>query len=123
MCSSDLTAHWETEEANTVFTNMLTAHPEIMGVMAANDSMGLGVVKAIESAGKKGKIKVVSFDNISAMGPLLADGEVLATVDQFGGQLAADGMDAAIKELHGQTLTGWIRTPLKLVTGPGVQAG
>src|SRR6202048_4813079 len=36
------TAHWETEEANTVFSNLLTAHPDITGVMAANDSMALG---------------------------------------------------------------------------------
>ncbi len=65
------TAHWETEEANTVFSNLLTAHPEIQGVMAANDSMALGVVKAIDAAGKSGKIKVVGFDNIPAVQPLL----------------------------------------------------
>ncbi|TIQ01557.1 substrate-binding domain-containing protein, partial [Mesorhizobium sp.] len=53
------TAHWETEEANTLMTNFLTQHPDIQGVMAANDSMALGVVKAIDAAGKSGKIKVV----------------------------------------------------------------
>ena len=110
------TAHWETEEANTVFSNMLTAHHDIQGVMAANDSMALGVVKAIESAGQRGRIKVVSFDNIPAMQPLLKDGEVAATVDQFGAQLAAMGIDNAMKEIGGQTLTGWIHTPVKLVT-------
>ncbi len=41
------TAHWETEEANTIFSNMLTAHPDLQGVMAANDSMAIGVVKAL----------------------------------------------------------------------------
>ena len=109
------TAHWETEEANTVFSNMLTAHQDIQGVMSANDSMTLGVVKAIDAAGRSGRIKVVSFDNIPAMQPLLRDGKVLATVDQFGAQLAADGIDNAMKEIAGQALTGWIRTPLKLV--------
>lgn len=110
------TAHWETEEANSVFSNMLTAHPEIQGVMAANDSMALGVVKAIDAAGHGGRIKVVSFDNIPAIQPLLKQGKVLATVDQFGGQLAAMGIDNAMKEIAGATLTGWIKTPVKLVT-------
>ena len=113
------TAHWETEEANSVFSDMLTAHPDIQGVMAANDSMAIGVVKAIEARGRKNKIAVVSFDDIPAVQPLLADGELLATVDQFGSQLAADGIDEVLKEIAGQTLTGWVKTPLKLVKGKG----
>ena len=110
------TAHWETEEANSVFSAMLTAHHDIAGVMAANDSMALGVVKAIDAAGRAGRIKVASFDDIPAIQPLLRDGKVLATVDQFGAQLASLGIDTVMKEIAGETLTGWIRTPLKLVT-------
>ena len=45
------TAHWETEEANTLMTNFLTQYHDIQGVMAANDSMALGVVKALDAAG------------------------------------------------------------------------
>lgn len=55
------TAHWETEEANTLMTNLITKYPEMQGVMAANDSMALGVVKAIEAAGLTGKIQVSGF--------------------------------------------------------------
>ncbi|HCH72283.1 MAG TPA: LacI family transcriptional regulator, partial [Ochrobactrum sp.] len=76
------TAHWETEEANTLMTNFLTQYQDIQGVMAANDSMALGVVKALDAAGKSGQIKVVGFDNIPAVQPLIKDGKMLATVDQ-----------------------------------------
>jgi ribose transport system substrate-binding protein len=117
------TAHWETEEANSVFSNLLTAHPEVQGVMAANDSMALGVVKAIDAAGKSGKIKVVGFDNIAAVQPLLKDGKLIATVDQFGSQMAANGIDYAMKALKGEKLEGWIKTPIKLVTASGYEAG
>jgi ribose transport system substrate-binding protein len=113
------TAHWETEEANTVFSNMLTAHPDIQGVMAANDSMALGVVKAIDAAGKSGQIKVVGFDNIPAVQPLLKSGKMIATIDQFGSKMAANGMDYAIKALKGEKLQGWIKTPIQLVTASG----
>ncbi len=64
------TAHWETEEANTLMTNFLTQYHDIQGVMAANDSMALGVVKALDAAGLSGKIQVVAFDNIPAVQPL-----------------------------------------------------
>ena len=33
------TAHWNTDPAFTLVTNLLTAHPDIQGVMAANDNM------------------------------------------------------------------------------------
>ena len=112
------TAHWETEEANTVFTNMLTAHPDVQGVMAANDSMALGVVKAIDAAGKSGKIQVVGFDNIPAVQPLLKEHKMLATIDQFGSKMAANGIDYAMKAMKGEKLEGWIKTPIELVTAP-----
>lgn len=110
------TAHWETEEANSVFTNMLTAHPDIKGVMAANDSMALGVVKALDAA-KRNDIKVVGFDNLPAIQPEIKAGKVLATVDQFGSQMAAMGIDKALEVVAGSApLTGWVKTDLELIT-------
>ncbi|MEO1092152.1 MAG: sugar ABC transporter substrate-binding protein [Pseudomonadota bacterium] len=111
------TAHWETEEANTVFSNMLTAHPDMQGVMAANDSMAIGVVKALESAGRD-DILVVGFDNIPAVGPMLEDGRMLATVDQFGSEMAANAIDLALEVVAGgPQLEGWVKTPVELVVG------
>ncbi len=110
------TAHWETEEANTLMTNFLTQHQDIQGVMAANDSMALGVVKALDSAGLAGKIKVVGFDNIPAVQPLIKGGKVLATVEQYGAKMAAMGIDYGLRELAGETFTGWVKTDIKLIT-------
>jgi ribose transport system substrate-binding protein len=110
------TAHWETEEANQVFATMLTAHPDIQGVMAANDSMAIGVVKALESAGRT-DIEVVGFDNIPAVGPMIEDGRMLATVDQFGTEMAANAIDMALDVVStGEQLEGWVKTPIELVT-------
>ncbi|MCZ4280282.1 sugar ABC transporter substrate-binding protein [Kiloniella laminariae] len=112
------TAHWETEEANTVATNILTANPDIQGIMAANDSMAIGVVKALESAGRSKDIMVVGFDNIPAVSPMLSDGRLLATVDQFGQEMAANAIDIALDVLAGSPKPqGWVRTPVTLVTG------
>ena len=110
------TAHWETEEANQVFATMLTAHPDVQGVMAANDSMAIGVVKALESAGRT-DIEVIGFDNIPAVGPMIEDGRMLATVDQFGTDMAANAIDMALDVVStGEQLQGWVKTPIELVT-------
>ena len=110
------TAHWETEEANTVFTNMLTVNPDIQGVMAANDSMALGVVTALAASGRT-DIQVVGFDNVPAIQPMIKNGQVLATVDQFGSQMAAIGIEKALEVVDGGApLEGWVKTDLELVT-------
>lgn len=110
------TAHWETDEAYTVVSNLLTTHPDLQGVLASNDSMALGAVKAISAAGKKGKVKIASFDNIEAIRPYVKDGNVVATVDQFAAQQAGDGIDQAMKALAGEKLQPWVKTDLKVIT-------
>jgi len=111
------TAHWETEEANTLMTNLLTAHPDVQGVMAANDSMVLGVVKALDAAGKgTGQVQVVGFDNIPAVQDLIKQGKVLATIDQFGPDMATNCIKTAFRVRKGEKLTGWQKTPVKLIT-------
>ena len=109
------TAHWETEEANTLMTNYLTQYHDIQGVMAANDSMALGVVKALDAAGLSGKVLVVGFDNIPAVQPLIKGGKMLATVEQYGADMAVLGIGYGMKELNGETFTGWVKTPIKLI--------
>lgn len=110
------TAHWETEEANTVMTNLLTSFPDVQGVMCANDSMALGVEKAIAAAGKTGEILIVGFDNIGAVQGLIKEGKILATIDQFGPEMAANAIKVGFRILNGEALTGWQTTPIKLIT-------
>jgi ribose transport system substrate-binding protein len=110
------TGHWETEEANTLMTNLLTKYPDVQGIMCANDSMALGVEKAIAAAGKTGKIQIVGFDNIGAVQNLIKEGKVLATIDQFGPEMAANAIKVGMKIMKGEKLSGWQKTPVKLVT-------
>jgi len=109
------TAHWDTDEANTLMTNFLTQYHDIQGVMAANDSMALGVVKALDAAGLSGKVQVVGFDNIPAVQPLVKNGKMLATVEQYGADMAVLGINYGMRELAGEKFTGWVKTPVKLI--------
>jgi len=115
------TAHWETEEANTLMTNLLTLHPDVQGIMCANDSMALGVEKAIAAAGKTGEIQIVGFDNIGAVQVLIKEGKVLATIDQFGPEMAANAIKIGFKIMEGEKLSGWQKTPIELVTKDNVK--
>lgn len=109
------TAHWETEEANEIMTNFLTQYPDVQGVMAANDSMALGVVSALAAAGRD-DVLVVGFDNIPAVQPLILEGSMLATVEQFGAQMAVMGIEFGMRTLEGEEFEGWVKTPIELIT-------
>jgi ribose transport system substrate-binding protein len=82
--------------------------------------MALGAVAAVKSSGKTGKVKIVGYDNIPAVKPLLADGRMLATVDQYAGQQAVSGIEIALKALADKTpqasLPAAVNTPVALIT-------
>lgn len=108
------TAHWETEEANTLMTNLLTKHPDVQGVMCANDSMALGVVRALEAAGRS-DVQVVGFDNIPAVKDLIMNDKMLATVHMDGAEMAILAFNAGFEILDGKRENlGWVQSPLIL---------
>ena len=90
---------WEMDKANTVAGAMLREHPDLKAILAGNDNMALGAVAAVKTAGKAGKVMVVGYDNISAIKPMLDDGRVLATADQFGAKQAVFGIETALKAI------------------------
>lgn len=111
---------WEIDKGNTVAAGMLREHPDLKALLAGNDSMALGAVAAVKAAGKAGKVQVVGYDNIGAIKPMLADGRVLATADQFAAKQAVFGIETALKALADKTpqasMPAAIKTDVVLVT-------
>src|SRR5262245_28218408 len=111
---------WELQKGNTVAAAMLREHPDLAAILCGNDTMALGAVAAVKSAGKKGKVKVVGYDNIQAVNPVLADGRMTATVDQFAGKQAVFGIEVALKGIANKTpqnaLPAVTNTEVALVT-------
>lgn len=113
--------NWEIDRGNAVASAMLNEYPNLKALLAGNDSMALGAVSAVRAAGKKDQVQVVGYDNINAIKPMLKDGRVLATADQFAAQQAVFGIEAALKLVKGEPTDakdGVIETPVELVTKP-----
>ncbi|GAB7529061.1 sugar ABC transporter substrate-binding protein [Pseudomonas sp. 3A(2025)] len=113
--------NWEIDKGNAVASAMLNEYPNLKALLAGNDSMAVGAVSAVRAAGKAGKVKIVGYDNINAIKPMLKDGRILATADQFAARQAVFGIEAALKSIKGEPLgsvDGVIQTPVELVTQP-----
>lgn len=110
-------ADWETVKAETVFETLFAQHPDVEGVMCSNDAMALGVLNVLHRRAKAGSIPVVGFDNDASSLPYLQSGEMLATIDAFGSQMAVEGIEFALKVLDGMPNRGSYSTEFKLI-GP-----
>jgi ribose transport system substrate-binding protein len=114
---SSQSAEWEMNKANSVAASILSEHPTIRAILAANDSMALGAMAAVKSAGRTDEVFIIGFDNITAVQQAIRDGKILATIDQHGDQLAVYGIEAALKYLADPTsVAAVVETPVDLIT-------
>ncbi len=105
-------------------SQILNANPNVKALLCDNDNMAIGAVSAVRAAAKAKKVQVVDFDNISAIKPMLKDGRVLATADQYAAKQAVFGIDVALKALEEKKkqseLSTVVETPVDLFTKDGV---
>lgn len=112
--------NWEIDGGNKVTSAFLRENPDLKAVLAGNDSMAIGAVAAIKAANKTGQVLVGGYDNISAVKPLLKEGGLLATADQFGAKQAVFGIEVALKAIADKTtqndMQEQVKTDVVLVT-------
>jgi ribose transport system substrate-binding protein len=113
---SSQAGNWEMAKANQVVAGVLNEHPGIDAILCANDSMALGAVAAVREAGKTSTVKVIGYDNISAVQELIKGDKMVCTIDQHGDQLAAFGIEFALEIIKTGIKPTDRETPVDLVT-------
>jgi ribose transport system substrate-binding protein len=75
-------ADWSRQKAQDIATNLLQSHPNLKVIYGHNDDMSMGIIKAVEAAGKSGQVMVVS-DNASPEGvAAIKAGKLVGSVAQ-----------------------------------------
>lgn len=72
----------KTEKAETQFTALLQANPQINAVFAAHGNPGPGVAAAVQKVGLEGKVSIMAFDFALPVIELVEKGIIRATVGQ-----------------------------------------
>ena len=111
---------WEIDKGNAIASAMLNQYPDLKALLCGNDNMAIGAVSAVRAAGKQGKVYVVGYDDIDAVKPMLKDGRILATANQYAAKQAVFGIDTALKAISEHKkqseLSSVVETPVDLVT-------
>lgn len=84
--------------------NILTSHPGLKGVFAANEPGVIGVVHALSERKMLGKVKVVGFDNAPDEVSALRAGEVQALIVQNPYQIGYQGVAEVVSLLRHHTV-------------------
>lgn len=99
--------------ARRVMAELLAELPRIDGVLSANDVMSLGILSALDAAGRSAPVIGVNalpeaIDSIKA-------GKLLATVDFDALKISCIATEAAIRHLRGEPVPGEIILPVSIV--------
>ena len=87
----------------TVAENMLTAHPDLDGIFASNESGTIGSAQALRD--RRGKVKLVGFDWSPTLLDELKSGLIDSLVIQDPFQMGYIAVTTAVKHLNGQQVT------------------
>ena len=102
--------------AMAVTENILTAHPNLAGIFAANEAGAIGAVQALLGRGLAGKIKLVAFDAAPNEIKALEQGHIQALIVQNPFKMGYEGVKAAVDVLNGRTVPKRIDTGVAVVT-------
>jgi ribose transport system substrate-binding protein len=109
-----VSADWDREKALTAADTIMRAHPDLKGFFSANDTMALGIERAVLTAGKD--VKVIGLDGITDALKSVAAGELTATVSQYPFVVGEMGLEACVAAARGKTLPANVDAPVQLIT-------
>lgn len=111
------TAEWDRAKAVTLMENWLQAYgTSIKAVFAQNDEMAMGVLLALERAGRKKEIVVVGVDAIDDARQAVRDGRLDATVFQDGKGQGRGAIETALRLIRKEPVEKETFIPFQLVT-------
>jgi len=115
------TGEWDRAKSMDLMQNWIQSYgTKINAVFAQNDEMGLGALKALQDAGLKDKVIVVSIDAIADALQAVKKGSLDATVFQNAKQQGAGAIETAVKIAKGQPYEKELMIPFQLVTRDNV---
>ncbi|MFL9871270.1 substrate-binding domain-containing protein [Paraburkholderia megapolitana] len=109
---------WLPEKAVAVVGDIITAHPGVQVIFAANEGGTVGAVQAVKNAGKAGKIVVFGIDGTeqTAKALLSRDNILQAVTAQQPYLLGKNALNAAVALIDAKPVDTKIVVPSRLLT-------
>ncbi len=109
-CQSDVAT------AMAITENVLTAHPGLKGIFAANEACAIGAAQALRSRNVQEKVKLVAFDASPNEIESLKEGVIQALIVQSPFTMGYLGVKSAVDAINGKQLEKRIDTGVTVAT-------
>eukprot|EP01037_Dinobryon_pediforme_P012286 gene12286-12372_t len=109
------TANWSRTEAADLMTNWITAGLKPAAVIANNDEMAIGAIKALKAA-KMDSVIVSGIDGTADALAAMKAGGLKVTVFQNAAAQGKGAVDTAIKIVKGEKVEPYVWVPFELIT-------
>jgi ribose transport system substrate-binding protein/inositol transport system substrate-binding protein len=113
-------ANWNTDEALTLVENWLQSGTQIDAIVANNDGMAMGALKAVEDAKLQDKIKIYGLDATPDALQAVKDGRLTATISQGTSAQGQKAMETVVKIVNGEKVDAEILLDFILITKDNV---
>jgi ABC-type sugar transport system substrate-binding protein len=104
------------EAGRPVMSDFLGRYPDLDAAFPINDPGALGSISAIESAGKLGKVTVVTVDGSREGAVAIKAGKLHSTSAQFPKEIGRVAAETIYNHLAGKPVPKEIKIPVKLIT-------
>lgn len=92
-------ADWDRNKALDVVTNMIQRYPDLTAIYAANDTMALGALQAVQNANKQDQIIVVGTDGAPEAIDSVKAGQLTATIAQDSEEIGRESLRLLVKAI------------------------
>jgi ribose transport system substrate-binding protein len=112
-------ANYQRLQALQVMENLIQSHPQIDGVLAANDAMAMGVIEALEGANRTAQ--VIGINGTKEAVDAIKAGKLLASGDYNGFLQGCIGTTIAVRSLRKEPVVAEIMLKPTVVTKANYQ--
>jgi ribose transport system substrate-binding protein len=111
---ASLNGEFQSTLATTVTENILTANPQLQGIISHNDMMIEGALQAATTANRAKDLVMVGMDGQVSTVKKILSGEIYGTYLQLPSMLG-DGLKAAVKHLNGEKVDEKVWVPTEQI--------
>ena len=120
---ASLPGDWDRGKAANITNDILTKHPDLVAIFAANDGMALGAVETVFAANKGEQVTIVGVDGNSDAVKSIKEGRLTASVAQLPYLVGKQAVESVKLVAEGKEVPAVVHVPTMVLTKAVLDAG